>query len=228
MSHIAPSILAADFTHLGRDVEAVRDAGAKYLHLDVMDGHFVPNISFGSEIVHQLRPLCGNMLFDVHLMLTDPIAFIRSFAGAGADMITVHAECDNDIDECIGLISSLGVKPELSVKPGTRAEDIFPWLDKLSLVLVMTVEPGFGAQSMLPECLAKIPVIKREARERGNSGLLVSVDGGVKADNCRRVAKMGADILVAGSAVFGHEDVGAAFTVLENKVAPGPAAAPEG
>ncbi len=220
MSHIAPSILAADFTHLGRDVEAVRAAGAKYLHLDVMDGHFVPNISFGSEIVHQLRPLCGDMLFDVHLMLTDPIAFIRSFAGAGADMITIHAECDNDIDECLDLIASLGVKPGLSVKPGTRPEEIYGWLDRLSLVLVMTVEPGFGAQVMMPECLAKIPVIKREAAKRGNPGLLVSVDGGVKADNCRSVADMGADILVAGSAVFGHDDVGEAFKQLESRVAP--------
>ena len=226
MSHIAPSILAADFTRLGKDVEAVRDAGAKYLHLDVMDGHFVPNISFGSEIVHQLRPLCGDMLFDVHLMLTDPMDFIRSFAEAGADMITVHAECDSDTERCVELITSLGVRPGVAVKPATAPEKIFRLLDRLSLVLVMTVEPGFGAQAMIPQCLDKIPVIKREARERGNEGLLVSVDGGVNAKNCRRVAETGADILVAGSAVFGRDDVGAKFAGLESKVACRTAACP--
>lgn len=218
MSHIAPSILAADFTQLGRDVAAVRDAGAKYLHLDVMDGHFVPNISFGAEIVHQLRPLCGEMLFDVHLMLTNPLNYIRSFADAGADIITVHAECGDSMDKCLELIESLDVKPGISIKPATPPEEIFRYLDRAALVLVMTVEPGFGAQAMMPDCLAKIPVIKAEAARQGRNCLLVSVDGGIKAENCEKAAAAGADILVAGSAVFGYEDAGAAFRTMEQKI----------
>ena len=218
MSHIAPSILAADFTRLGEEVERARKAGAKYLHLDVMDGHFVPNLTFGSELVHQLRPHCGDMIFDVHLMMTDPLAFIPEFAAAGADMITVHAECNSDIGECVELIRSLGKRPGISIKPATPSSAVYDWLDRIGLVLVMTVEPGFGAQHMLSHCLDKLSEIRAEANRRGCGDILLSVDGGVKPDNCAMVAQRGADILVAGSAIFGADDLEAALRSMENSV----------
>ena len=218
MSHIAPSILAADFTRLGEEVEKARKAGARYLHLDVMDGHFVPNLTFGSELVHQLRPHCGDMVFDVHLMMTDPLSFIPEFADAGADMITIHAECNSDIGQCLDLINSLGKRAGISIKPATLASAVFDYLDRIGLALVMTVEPGFGAQHMLSDCLDKLGEIRAAADRLGYKNLLLSVDGGVKPDNCAMVAQRGADILVAGSAVFGADDLEAAFRSMELSV----------
>ncbi len=218
MANIAPSLLSADFTRLSWEMERFSSAGAKILHLDVMDGHFVPNLTFGYTLVGALRPLVPEVTFDVHLMMTNPLEWIDRFCDAGADMITVHIECDDDIDECIKAINARGKIAGVSVKPNTPAEAVFPYLDRIGLVLVMTVEPGFGGQGMIYECLDKFAPIRKAADEAGNKSLLISVDGGVNAKNCAEVAAKGADILVAGNAVFGAEDMPAAFAELSAKV----------
>ncbi|MBE6765381.1 MAG: ribulose-phosphate 3-epimerase [Ruminococcaceae bacterium] len=214
MAKIAPSLLSADFTKLAWEMERLRDAKVEVLHLDVMDGHFVPNITFGYSLVKALRPLAPDLVFDVHLMMTHPLSYIDKFCDAGADILTVHVECDDDIDACLDAIAAKGVKPGLSVKPKTPAEAIKPYADKLGYVLVMTVEPGFGGQSMIYDCLDKFSVV----REICGSDVLISVDGGVNAANCAEVAAKGADILVAGNAVFGASDMPAAFAGLSEKV----------
>jgi len=218
MANIAPSLLSANFTRLTEEMERFCGAGAKILHLDVMDGHFVPNLTFGYTLVKALRPLAPEVTFDVHLMMTNPLVWIDRFCDAGADMVTVHMECDDDIDECIKAINARGKVAGLSVKPNTPPEVLFPYIDRVGLVLVMTVEPGFGGQGMIYECLEKFAPIRKAADEAGNTGLLISVDGGVNAENCAEVAAKGADILVAGNAVFGAKDMQAAFAELSAKV----------
>lgn len=212
MAKIAPSLLSADFTKLADEVKEIEAVGTEILHIDIMDGHFVPNLTFGYSMVKALRPV-SDMVYDVHLMMTNPLAYIENFAKAGSDIITVHTECDDDIDACIDMIHQCGVKAGLSVKPKTPAEALFPYLDKLEHILVMTVEPGFGGQSMMPECLDKIAVIKAECVKRGLS-IPVMIDGGVNADNVQTAAKAGADMMVAGNAVFGAKDRAAAFKAL--------------
>lgn len=214
MAKIAPSLLSADFTRLAWEMERMREAGVEILHLDVMDGHFVPNITFGYNLVKALRPLAPDMIFDVHLMMTNPLSYIDNFCKAGADILTVHVECDDDINACLDAIAKNGVKPGLSVKPKTPANAVAPYADKLGYVLVMSVEPGFGGQSMIYECLDKFS----EVREICGNEVLISVDGGVNAANCADVAAKGADILVAGNAVFGADDMQAAFAQLSEKV----------
>ncbi len=212
MAKIAPSLLSADFTKLGEEVKEIESVGTEILHIDIMDGHFVPNLTFGYSMVKALRPI-STMVYDVHLMMTNPLSYIENFAKAGSDIITVHTECSDDIDECINLIHQCGVKAGLSIKPKTAPDALFPYLDKLEHILVMTVEPGFGGQSMMPECLDKIAVIKAECAKRGLD-IPVMIDGGVNAENVQIAAKAGADMMVAGNAVFGVKDRATAFKTL--------------
>lgn len=204
---IAPSMLASDYTRMGDSLRAVQNAD--WLHLDIMDGNFVPNISFGPDVVAALRPLT-DMPFDVHLMLLHPKQYIEKFARAGADSITFHVECADDILETIAEIERFGLKPGLSVKPGTPAEALFPYLDRLYMALVMTVEPGFGGQKLMPEPLKKI----RELKQRFPH-ILVEVDGGVNLETAPQCREAGADVLVAGTAVFGAERPGEAMVLLQ-------------
>lgn len=204
---IAPSMLASDYTRMGDSLRAVQNAD--WLHIDIMDGNFVPNISFGPDVVAALRPLT-DMPFDVHLMLLHPKQYIEKFARAGADSITFHVECADDILETIAEIERFGLKPGLSVKPGTPAEALFPYLDRLYMALVMTVEPGFGGQKLMPEPLKKI----RELKQRFPH-ILVEVDGGVNLETAPQCREAGADVLVAGTAVFGAERPGEAMVLLQ-------------
>lgn len=207
---IAPSLLSADFIRLADEMERFKASGAEILHLDVMDGHFVPNLTFGWQLVADLRPTLPGVCFDAHLMIDNPARWAEKFCAAGADMVTVHAEASGAM-KSVGIIAKNGVTAGVSIKPGTPAEAVFPYLGKVGLILIMTVEPGFGGQKMIPECLDKIAVIKREAQRRGIEGILYSVDGGINAKNCRMAAQAGADVMVAGSAAFGAPDMGDAL-----------------
>lgn len=201
---LSPSILAADFTELGKEVRQAVDAGAELLHIDVMDGHFVPNISVGIPIVKSLRPKF-NTVFDVHLMLTDPHKYIDSFADAGADNITFHIESNAPVKETIDAIHAKGLSAGLTMKPGTSAESVKPFLADIEMVLVMTVEPGFGGQSFMETMLPKIQQI-REWADEVNPGLHIEVDGGIAKDTSKLVKNAGANVLVAGTAFFRHPE----------------------
>lgn len=201
---IAPSILSADLWNLGRDVETVRKAGADWLHVDVMDGHFVPNLSFGPAVV---KNLCGRaqLPLDVHLMVQRPLKFIEAFAKAGADMLTVHIEAEDEVKEALLLIKKLGVKAGLSVKPDTDPKRLGDYLDLLDLVLVMTVQPGFGGQSFLPHSPAQIAAVRAQISAAGRP-VWLEVDGGINAHTAAEAARAGADAFVAGNAIFAAAD----------------------
>ena len=197
---ISPSVLAADFSMFAEEIGKVEKAGAQYLHLDVMDGIFVPNISFGAPVISALRPK-SQMVFDVHLMITDPIRYIDDFVKAGADIITIHYEsCDAPLD-VVRYIRSKGVRAAVAIKPNTPADVLFGMLSEIDMALVMTVEPGFGGQKLIPDTLIKIKQLRDKAIEEGIE-LDIEVDGGIGADNLKLLTSAGANVIVAGSAIF--------------------------
>ena len=200
MIYISPSLLAADFTKLGDEVKRIEEAGADYLHLDVMDGVFVPNISFGLPVIESLRKNCG-LVFDVHLMITAPERYVERFANAGADIITFHYEACDDPAATIAKIRELGKKASVSISPKTPAEAVLPFLPELDMVLVMTVEPGFGGQSLISETLEKVKIIRKAIDENGYD-CNIQVDGGISEKNIDLVTSAGANVIVAGTAVF--------------------------
>ena len=213
MAIISPSILSADFCRLAEDCRLVLDAVAAMLHFDVMDGHFVPNISFGVPVLASLHRGMPSAFFDVHLMISHPLAYVDAFAKAGADLVNFHLESEDEPGAVLAAIRAAGCKTGMTIKPGTPAEALSPWLDRLDLVLVMSVEPGFGGQKFQASALYKLEALKKEREARGLSFLL-EVDGGVNAETAPFCVEAGADVLVAGSAVFAAADPAAEVRAL--------------
>lgn len=208
--HIAPSILSADFSALAQDISRVENGGADWLHLDVMDGMFVPNISFGAPVIAALRPH-SKLFFDVHLMIRDPGRYLSDFLKAGADLVTVHAESCDDPAACLKFLHDAGCRAGIAISPETPAETILPLLPLADLALVMTVHPGFGGQSFMADMMPKVALLRREINRLG---LLtdLEVDGGISAKNTALVTESGANVLVAGSAIFKAPDAAAAIS----------------
>ena len=216
MTTISPSILSADFSKLGADCRMVLDAGAKMLHYDVMDGHFVPNISFGVPVLKSLHKALPDAFYDVHLMITHPQQYAEAFAKAGASLLNFHLECDDDIQETIDAIKAQGCKVGMTIKPGTPVEELGYYLDQLDLVLVMSVEPGFGGQKFIPATPERIAAVRTECDRRGLS-TLIEVDGGVNVETGPLCSEAGADWLVAGSSLFNAADPAAVARALHSK-----------
>lgn len=200
MNILAPSILSADFCELGKQIEEIEKAGAQYLHVDVMDGIFVPSISFGMPIVSCVRPRTG-MFMDVHMMITKPERYVEEFIRCGADGVTIHEEACDCVEETLLRIRKLGAKAGLAVNPETPVEKLYPYLDKLDMALIMTVHPGFGGQKYINECTDKIRTLRQTITDRGLD-VKLQIDGGVNLDNLTMNLEAGADVIVAGSAVF--------------------------
>ena len=215
MAILSPSILSCDYMNMQRDFAACKEAGCKWLHVDIMDGHFVPNLSFGYSLVQSMRPVT-DLVLDVHLMITEPIKYAENFCKAGADYLTIHVESDTraNVKKTLELIRSLGVKPGIVVKPKTTAEEIAEFLPMVDLVLVMTVEPGFGGQKFMADMMPKVKKL-REMLDEVNPTCHLEVDGGVDLNTCITCKENGADVLVAGSAYFKAADKAAFVKEIE-------------
>lgn len=203
MNCLSPSILSADFTRLGEQIELLDEAGAQYVHIDVMDGMFVPSISFGMPIIKAIRG-CSERMFDVHLMIEEPIRYINEFAEAGADIITVHAEACKHLDRTVDAIKEKGLLAGVAINPATPVSAVVPILGKIDMVLIMSVNPGFGGQKMIPYTLDKIRELKKILDKTGHK-VDIQIDGGVTLENVEKCLEVGANIIVAGSAVFNGE-----------------------
>lgn len=200
MNILSPSLLSIDFNHMERDMKTLEEAGVKWFHLDVMDGYFVKNISFGPPVIQSIRKTSG-AFFDVHLMVHEPIRYISAFKGAGADMLTVHSEACGNLSETIEAVKAEGMKVGVAINPDTPVDEIREYIDRVDMVLVMSVVPGFGGQKFMPVSLDKLRQVRSLANEK-NQELLIQVDGGINTDNVKDVLEAGANVIVAGSAVF--------------------------
>lgn len=201
MNYLAPSVLSADFSALGKDIAAVAEAGAEIIHLDVMDGQFVPNISFGVPVISSVRKVT-DALFDVHLMIEEPVRYLKAFKEAGADIITVHYEACRDVKETLWQIKTMDIKAGLAVSPDTPVSVVEPFIPMVDMVLVMSVYPGFGGQTFIESSLDKLRTVKEMITKAGKEEVWIEVDGGIGTANIRKVKDAGANVLVAGSAVF--------------------------